>query len=157
EMMMTGSALMRASAEPRMRSSSAKPSSFGMSRSDTTMAMAGSASIACQADSPSAHSRTAKEALRMRLKVVRTNFESSTMRTRFSGMSPACATPASSRRLGGEVHDHAAAHLGVDEAVEHGGKLLEGDRLAHVLQHRRAQVAREPAPDLPAQLDREGV
>jgi hypothetical protein len=86
EMTTTGRPRMRASADLRMRSISAKPSSFGMSRSENTMAIETSDWSASQPASPSASSRTANQALRMRLNVVRTNLESSTTRTRF------CAT-----------------------------------------------------------------
>jgi hypothetical protein len=83
----TGSALMRASSEPRMRASRLKPSSCGISRSVNTMTSDGSVSIARHAASPSTSSRTPNERLRIEAKVVRTNLESSTTSTRFCGKS----------------------------------------------------------------------
>src|SRR6185369_11011122 len=115
-----------------------------MSMSDTTMTMDGSLSIACQPSSPLATSRTANDTDRMRLKVVRTNFESSTIRTFFSGMSVPCAMGGSGR----EVDHDPAAHLRAHEALERRRQLLEWDGLDHLLQLLRPQVRRQPAPDL---------
>src|SRR5438067_570954 len=115
-----------------------------MSMSETTMTIDESLSIACQPSSPLATSRTANDVDRMRLKVVRTNFESSTIRTFFSGISVPCAMDGSA----GEVDHDPAAHLGVHEALECRRQFLEGNGLHHLLQPRRPQVRREPAPDL---------
>ncbi len=86
-MMMNGSLRTRASLEPRTRASRPKPSSFGMSKSQNTSTIEGSLWIASQPASPSAASITSNVSLRMRLNVVRTNFESSTRRTCFAGIS----------------------------------------------------------------------
>ena len=89
EITITGSLRMRSSLAPRTRRSRPKPSSFGMSRSENTITIELSSWIVFQAASPSTASRTTKLDLRMRLNVVRTNFESSTMSTRFSAVSVA--------------------------------------------------------------------
>src|SRR4051812_8580038 len=125
-----------------------------MSRSENTMTMDGSLWIACQAASPSTSSRTANEALRIRLNVVRTNFESSTIRTRCSGVCVAFVIelprPAGRGRHGiippsapgkppeavpifvsfrafllAQVDDHAPCDAAVNELVEHPGQLFE--------------------------------
>src|SRR2546421_1123358 len=133
---------MRVSLEPRMRPRRPKPVSLGMSRSVNTMTIDASLSSACQAASPSASSRTANEALRMLAKVLRTNFESSTTRTHLCGRSLDSAMRALFRKVD---HD-AALHPGIDEVIEYLGKVAEGDGAAHLLQERRAHVARKALP-----------
>src|SRR5678816_1039335 len=85
----SGSLRIRSSLAPRMRRNRPQPSRFGLSRSENTMTIELSSWIVFQAASPSTASRTTKLDLRMRLNVVRTNFESSTMSTRFSAASVA--------------------------------------------------------------------
>src|SRR4051812_8767358 len=150
-MMMIGSFLMRSSLAPRTRSSRPNPSSFGMSMSDTTITMVGSLSMACQPSSPLGTSRTAKEVLRIRLKVVRTNFESSTIRTLFSGMS--CAIGASA----GQVDDDPPSYARGNEALEDGRQLFERNGFDHLLQARRLQIGPEASPYFGAQLRRRRV
>src|SRR5438105_10610693 len=144
---------MRASLEPRMRPRRPNPVSLGMSRSVNTMTIEGSLSSACQAASPSASSRTANEALRMLAKVLRTNFESSTTRTHRCGRSLDSAMRALFRKVD---HD-AALHPGIDEVVEYLGKVAEGDGAAHLLQERRAHVARKALPYLVADFGRHAL
>src|SRR5262245_7040613 len=139
EITTTGIALMRASPLPRMRDSSPKPSSFGIDRSVNTMTIDLSLSIAIQPASPSASSRTAKFASRMRLKVARTNLESSTSSTVRCGRS-------AMRSLLRQVDDDAAVDLRVDEVVEDARQLGERYGARHLLQQRRLEVARHPLP-----------
>src|SRR6267378_5984615 len=146
EIATTGSSRMRGSLELRMRSSSSKPSSFGISRSVNTMTIDGSVLIASQPASPSASSRTANDALRMLANVLRTNFESSMTSTRLSGRSVGFP------RLFRQVDDDPAIHLPLYEIVERRGQLAEPNRTAHLLEQRRPHVRGEPAPDLAAQL-----
>ena len=104
EITTTGSSRMRWSVALRMRLMSAKPVSFGMSRSVSTRQMAGSVSIAFQPSSPSGASRTANAERRIVEKVVRTNFESSTTSTHFCARSVdggTDATPRGRPRCGG--------------------------------------------------------
>src|SRR5689334_15851779 len=111
-----------------------------MSRSVNTMTIAGSLATAFQAASPSASSRTANEVLRMPLKVVRTNLESSAIRTRF------CGTSADDMVLLREVDHDAAAHPGADEIVEHAGQVAQRDGARHFLQQRRLEIGGEAPP-----------
>src|SRR6185312_11128451 len=148
-----------------------------MSRSENTMTIDGSLWIAFQAASPSTSSRTANEALRIRLNVVRTNFESSTISTRFSGMLLAFVIerprPAGKGRariiplsgpgkppeglpifvsfcalLLAQIDHHAPFHAAVNEIVEHRGQLFERNCAGHFLEQRRPHVGGKALPHL---------
>src|SRR5260221_14747482 len=149
EITITGMLLILRSCEVRIRSNSAKPSSFGIWMSENTTTMEGSVEIACQPASPSASSRTSKLLRIRRAMVVRTMRESSTRSTRCFGI---VVTGVGTALIsGGHVDDNPALRRAFQESVEGLREIVEGDGSRHLLQVRRAHVPRKPAPHFPAQ------
>src|SRR5690242_8050906 len=127
EITITGMLLTRGSCEVRMRSSRAKPSSFGIWMSENTTTMDGSVEIACQPASPSDSSRTSKLLRMRRATVVRTILESSTSRTRCFGIWVVAGALGFELISGRHVDDDASLRRTLQQALEDPGQIVEGD------------------------------